>query len=152
MGLWEAVRVLVADGVAVLLTTQYLEEADELADRVAVLDRGRIVAEGTPEELKRKVGQERLVVTMDGAQHWPLAVAVLGRMAVGELDIDERRLTMTLQLSDPLLDTSRAAAELDRAGVVVSSLALRHPSLDEVFLQLTGQLGTGSVPASGAGN
>ncbi len=140
MALWQAVRSLVHAGVTVLLTTQYLEEADALADRVAVTSDGRIVAEGTPEELKRKVGQERLVVAVADRSQWQLASAVMSRVATGDIEIDERKSTITLALREPLADTGRAAQELAAAGVRVDSFALRRPTLDDVFMHLTGQL------------
>ena len=146
--LWDAVRSLVRDGVTVLLTTQYLEEADVLADRVAVASGGLIVAEGTPDQLKRKVGQERLVIEVGSPAERPLAARALAGVAVGEIVVDEERGAMTLQLDDPLMDTARAAEALARAGVTVRSFGLQRPTLDDVFLHLTGDGGMSAAVES----
>ncbi|MFJ4681051.1 MULTISPECIES: ATP-binding cassette domain-containing protein [unclassified Kitasatospora] len=136
--LWSVVRDLVADGVTVLLTTQYLEEADELADRIVVIDKGVVAAEGTADELKRKVGQERLEVTVADPADLPAALSALNPLMVGELTRDDRRGVLGVQLNDGLAGVSAAAAALHAAGIQVSGLAQRRPSLDDVFLELTG--------------
>ncbi|WP_282205841.1 ATP-binding cassette domain-containing protein [Kitasatospora fiedleri] len=136
--LWSVVRDLVADGVTVLLTTQYLEEADELADRIVVIDKGVVAAEGTADELKRKVGQERLEVTVADLADLPAALSALNPLMVGELTRDDRRGVLGVQLNDGLAGVSAAAAALHAAGIQVSGLAQRRPSLDDVFLELTG--------------
>ena len=133
---WEIVRALVAEGTTVLLCTQYLEEADQLADGIAVIDRGRVIAEGTPGQLKASVGTGALHVRLLDPEQRPAAAQVLER-AVGEplLAADPAALSATCT------DAERAAlavAELARAGIGIAHFSLDQPSLDEVFLALTG--------------
>jgi ABC-2 type transport system ATP-binding protein len=149
---WAAVRQLLADGVTVLLTTQYLEEADALADRIVVIDRGRVVADDTPRELKQASRGARLEVTL--AAPSPDAVAAIGPLVSGPVRVsdDGRRLGAGV---DPIpgLATSIVRA-LDRAGIVVDNVEVRQPSLDDVFFALTGgHLGDGTPdePESGHG-
>ena len=136
--LWDAIRALVDTGTDVLLTTQYLDEADQLASQIVIIDHGRTIADGTPVELKRRVGGNVVEVhTHRRDQLAPIAVA-LGRLAGGEAQIDEstRRVTIGIEgAGDGLMEALRS---LDAAGVEVDDLALRQPTLDEVFLALTG--------------
>ncbi|MGW0808861.1 ATP-binding cassette domain-containing protein [Nonomuraea sp. NPDC002799] len=135
--IWRAVRDLVAGGTTVLLTTQYLEEADQLADRISVLDAGRVIAEGTPDELKSKLGGDRLDLVIHDPARLPEAAGILGRVASApaEADRDTRRVRA------PVRERVRALAEtleaLSAAGIEVEDVALRRPTLDEVFLNLT---------------
>ncbi|WP_329392013.1 ATP-binding cassette domain-containing protein (plasmid) [Streptomyces sp. NBC_01351] len=138
MGLWTVVRDLVEDGVTVLLTTQYLEEADFLADRIAVIDSGRVIAEGTPDELKRKVGEERLEVTVAVPGRLPDAVRALRRITAAEPSVDEARSVVSIPVGDGLATIASAAGELRQEGVDVRDFALRRPTLDDVFVTLTG--------------
>jgi oleandomycin transport system ATP-binding protein len=135
MELWDLVRGLVADGVTVLLTTQYLEEADELADEVAVIDHGRVIASGAPDELKAKTGAQSLAVRPADAADLPTVVAVVGELAGTKPEVDGQLVTAPVQ--DPAL-LPAAVRRLDDAGVVIGELALRSSSLNEVFLSLTG--------------
>ncbi|GGS43123.1 daunorubicin resistance protein DrrA family ABC transporter ATP-binding protein [Streptomyces cinerochromogenes] len=137
--LWDAVRELVADGVTVLLTTQYLEEADVLADRIAVIDTGRVIAEGTPEELKRKAGEERLEVSLTRPDSVARAAEALRRVAPGEPSVDADDGTVSIVLSDGMESIEAAAAALRQADVTVADFALRRPTLDDVFVSLTGK-------------
>jgi ABC-2 type transport system ATP-binding protein len=135
---WDAVRGLVADGTTVLLTTQYLEEADQLAGRISVVDAGRVVAEGTPDELKSALGADRLeVVIRDGARLGD-AAAVLTRItgALPGIDPDQRRLRVPL-LKDRVETLTATVRALQEAGIVVADIGLHRPTLDEAFLQLT---------------
>jgi ABC-2 type transport system ATP-binding protein len=137
IAMWSAIGELVAEGTTVLLTTQYLDEADRLADQIVVLDHGEVVASGPPAKLKVSVGGERLdVVVRDVDRFADAAIAM--REAIGappELTLDERRLTAPVaDGTSALVATVRA---LDAAGVTVEDIALRHPTLDEVFLALT---------------
>jgi ABC-2 type transport system ATP-binding protein len=121
----------------VLLTTQYLDEADQLADHVAVVDNGRVIASGTPEALKSAIGHRLEVVVADGGAV-ERAAAVLAGLAGAEaaVDADERRISVAIAAgSVTLTDVVR---ELDRAGVVAADVRLGRPTLDEVFLRLTG--------------
>ena len=133
--LWDLVRGLVADGVTVLLTTQYLEEADELADEIAVIDHGRVIASGAPDELKAKTGAQSLAVRPADAADLPTVVAVVGELAGTKPEVDGQLVTAPVQ--DPAL-LPAAVRRLDDAGVVIGELALRSSSLNEVFLSLTG--------------
>lgn len=134
---WDMIRALVDAGTTVLLTTQYLEEADHLADRVAVIDRGRIVAEGTPGELKRSVGSGTVHVRLADPAQREDAETVLARVIGGEVHRDADPNALSVVSSD-LERVGSALVELSRAGVEVSGYRLAEPSLDEVFFALTG--------------
>jgi len=134
---WDIVRALAAEGTTILLCTQYLDEADQLADGIAVIDRGRVIAEGTPSQLKASVGSGALQVRLLDPDQRPKAERLLARaLSTVHLEPDPAA------LSAPCADGNRAAeavAELSRAGVRVASFSLGQPSLDEVFLALTGR-------------
>src|SRR5437016_11582828 len=137
--IWTTVRELVREGTTLLLTTQYLEEADELADRIAVIDHGRVIAEGTGNELKDQVGGQILELELASAAERNRAQVVLAGVGCGDPDPSERPDRLTLPAPrDGLELIEDAAAELRRAGIAVSDLGLRRPTLDDVFLQLTG--------------
>jgi ABC-2 type transport system ATP-binding protein len=137
--IWAIVRQLRSEGTTLLLTTQYLEEADELADRIAVVDHGRVIAEGTGNELKDRVGGQILEVELSSPAQGDEARAALARVGCGEPEPDERPDRLRLPAPrDGLELIEDAAAELRRAGIAVSDLGLRRPTLDDVFLQLTG--------------
>jgi ABC transporter DrrB family efflux protein len=137
--IWAIVRELKREGTTLLLTTQYLEEADELADQIAVIDNGRVIAQGTGNELKDRVGGQLLEVELQSAAQRDEARAVLARVGCGEPEPDERPDRLILPAPrDGLELIEEAAAELRHAGIAVSDLGLRRPTLDDVFLQLTG--------------
>ncbi|MDO8213955.1 ATP-binding cassette domain-containing protein [Conexibacter sp. CPCC 206217] len=136
LSLWKTIEELVADGTTVLLTTQYLDEADRLADKIAVIDRGKVIAQGTSDELKDKVGGERLEVTLDDRDQAEAAVEALASLSderpvveagVVKLTVRERRGAIV-----------QAVDRLKAAGIGVDDLGLRRPTLDDVFLTLTG--------------
>ncbi|KWX68556.1 ATP-binding cassette domain-containing protein [Mycobacterium sp. NAZ190054] len=134
--LWDVLRGLVAQGTTLLLTTQYLEEADQLADNIVVIDRGHIIAEGSPLELKQQAGQASLVVTVADSADLEPARALLGQTgAEVYVDAAARRLTSS---ADGLEDMIRVAGRLHERGITVDDIGLSRPSLDDVFLSLTG--------------
>jgi ABC-2 type transport system ATP-binding protein len=137
--IWATVRELRREGTTLMLTTQYLEEADQLADRIAVIDRGKVIAEGTGNELKDRVGGQILEVQLSSMEQRAQAQAVLAGVGCGDPQPDERPDRLTLPAPrNGLQLVEEAAAELRRAGIGVSDLGLRRPTLDDVFLQLTG--------------
>jgi ABC transporter DrrB family efflux protein len=137
--IWAMVRELRREGTTLLLTTQYLEEADQLADRIAVIDRGKVIAEGTGSELKDRVGGQILEVELSSAAERDHAQEVLARVGCGEPEPEERPDRLSLPAPrDGLELVEEAAAELRRAEIGVTDLGLRRPTLDDVFLQLTG--------------
>ena len=134
--LWEVLRGLVAQGTTLLLTTQYLEEADQLADNIVVIDRGRIIAQGSPLELKQQAGRASLVVTVADAADLAPAQALLARTGAEVfVDTGTRRLTAS---ADGLDDMISVAGWLRDSGIGVDDIGLSRPSLDDVFLTLTG--------------
>ncbi|MFF2371790.1 ATP-binding cassette domain-containing protein [Agromyces sp. NPDC058110] len=135
---WQAVREVAATGTTVLLTTQLLDEADQLADRVSVMDHGRVIAEGTPTELKRRLGGDRVIAGFAAADLERAAATVAG--AVGsEASVDPDARTVTVEVSDGAAALAPIVRALDAADLPVDDLALRRPTLDEVFLHLTAE-------------
>jgi oleandomycin transport system ATP-binding protein len=134
--LWELIRGLVADGVTVLLTTQYLNEADSLADDIVVIDHGKVIATGTPAELKAKIGAQTLEVRPADEADLPTVIAVVGELA--NVTPDVKGGLVAAPVADPEL-LPIVVRRLDDASVVLTELALRSSSLEEVFLTLTGQ-------------
>jgi ABC-2 type transport system ATP-binding protein len=135
---WTALRGLVAAGTTVLLTTQYLDEADQLADRIVVVDGGRVVAEGTPSELKSRTGGDRLEVTLRSAADVPAAAGVLARVTGAEPDVDPDRHRIGAPVADRVAALVAVVRALDDAGLAVEDVGVRRPTLDEAFLRLTG--------------
>jgi ABC-2 type transport system ATP-binding protein len=139
LGMWDIIRSLVATGTTLLLTTQYLDEADELADEIVVIDHGQVIAAGTSEELKSRVGGDVLEFSVPDRSQIPDAVTATTKIGEGEPHLDEDTGIVTIGVggrgSDALIEAVRS---LDAAGVATQGLALRRPSLDDVFLALTG--------------
>ncbi|MFV2096795.1 ATP-binding cassette domain-containing protein [Micromonospora sp. LOL_014] len=146
--LWELVRGLVTGGVTVLLTTQYLEEADQLADELAVVDHGRVIAGGTPEELKAKTGAQVLAVRPTDPKQLPTVLTTLRDLSGNEPSLAQTTVTVSTADADLLPAVVR---RLDESGVKVGELALRSSSLDEVFLSLTGHRADPGSGGSAAG-
>ncbi|MFC4053993.1 ATP-binding cassette domain-containing protein [Actinomadura syzygii] len=135
---WDAVRSLVARGTTVLLTTQYLDEADQLAGRIAVLDKGRVIADGPPESLKRLIGGDRIEVVVRDPASLSATAAVVARVASAEPRVEEAAGRVHAPVSDRVAALTEVARTLQDDGVDVEDIGLRRPTLDEVFLQLTG--------------
>ncbi|MGH3982318.1 MAG: ATP-binding cassette domain-containing protein [Pseudonocardiaceae bacterium] len=135
LDLWSLVRSLVADGVTVLLTTQYLEEADKLADEIAVIDDGRVIATGTADELKARTGARSLAVRLADHADMPTVISVVRELAGVAPEVNGQ--LVTAPVTDPALFPA-VVRRLDNAGVVITELTLRNASLNEVFLSLTG--------------
>jgi ABC-2 type transport system ATP-binding protein len=143
--LWDALRELVAGGTTLLLTTQYLEEADQLADNIVVMDKGRIIAEGTALQLKQQAGHASLVVTVSHADDLALATALLRKTGADVfVDSGARQLTAA---ADGLADMTRVAGWLRDSEIEVDDIGLSRPSLDDVFLSLTGRRADSGVTA-----
>ncbi|MDT0309382.1 ATP-binding cassette domain-containing protein [Streptomyces sp. DSM 44917] len=146
---WEAVRGLVAEGTTVLLTTQYLEEADQLAGRISVIDAGRVVAEGTADELKTRTGGDRVeVVVRDAADLGPVA-AILGRVCGAEPETDPDTRRAAARAADRVAALTGVVRALQEAGIAAEDIGTRRPTLDEVFLGLTGAAGAAGPEREG---
>ena len=138
LGMWEVIRGLVRDGTTLLLTTQYLEEADELAQDIVVIDHGGIIAHGTADELKRQVGGERIEVHVNQADDLAFVEGVLARHGSGEVTVESGTRYLSVAAgggSEKLFGVFR---ELDEGGIAVDDIGMRRPTLDDVFLSLTG--------------
>jgi ABC-2 type transport system ATP-binding protein len=135
--LWSTIEGLVADGTTVLLTTQYLDEADRLAHAIAVIDHGRVIAEGTPDALKDRVGGERLEVRLSDAQDAATAARALLPMTDEQPATEGDTVRITVRQGSGTI--VQAVRRLDDAGIGVDDLTLRRPTLDDVFLTLTGR-------------
>ncbi|MFE6039528.1 ATP-binding cassette domain-containing protein [Streptomyces sp. NPDC056452] len=131
---WSAVRSLAAGGTTVLLTTQYLEEADQLADRISVIDKGRAIAEGTADQLKAMVGGDRIDVVVHDVTLLGAAARLLGE----GVSVDADRRLLSAPAPDRMAALTRTVRALEEAGIEAEDIAVRRPTLDEVFLSLTG--------------
>ncbi|MFE2435001.1 ATP-binding cassette domain-containing protein, partial [Streptomyces sp. NPDC059409] len=135
---WDSVRALVASGTTVLLTTQYLEEADKLASRITVIDRGRAIADDTPDGLKDLVGGDRIEVVVADRAEIPGVVKTVARVCRGEPEVEDEALRVHAPVTDRVSALTEVARTLQDEGVAVEDIGLRRPSLDDVFLRLTG--------------
>ncbi|WP_112139564.1 ATP-binding cassette domain-containing protein [Glycomyces dulcitolivorans] len=137
---WEVVRTIVGEGTTVLLTTQYLEEADQLASRIAVIDTGKVIAEGTPGQLKSSVGAGSIKLRLHHTDQREHAKTVLAEALRAEVELDDDPVALTARLlpgQDNAVQGAHALSELAKAGILVDDFSLGQPSLDEVFLALT---------------
>ena len=136
--MWQTIRGLVKNGSTVLLTTQYLDEADQLADKIVVIDRGRVVADDTPDGLKKSIGSASLQLTVKNPDDAPEATKIVGQILDAKVQISEAAdLTAPMHNTDRLTDVLFA---LKDAGINLSSVNVRQPSLDELFFALTGNV------------
>jgi ABC-2 type transport system ATP-binding protein len=138
LGMWDVIRELVRGGATLLLTTQYLEEADELADAIAVVDHGKIIARGTADELKAQVGGERIEVVVHDRADISSARELLTRLAGDDITLDEHTRRLTAPAHGGAQSLVGVVRDLDEAGIQIDDIALRRPTLDDVFLTLTG--------------
>jgi ABC-2 type transport system ATP-binding protein len=139
LALWDVITGLVRSGTTVLLTTQYLEEADQLADEIVVIDHGKVIASGTSDMLKSQVGGERVEIAVQDPADLPAAVAVLAGVSDGDPVMDLEQSRVTVPVLGGVCRPADAMRELDGAGIEVRDIALRRPTLDDVFLTLTGR-------------
>ncbi len=138
IGMWDIIAALVADGTTVLLTTQYLEEADQLANQIVVVDHGRVIAKGSSDELKEQVGGERLEITIARGGELATVAALLRPYGVGEPHINAEHRKISLPVAQGAQQLASIIRDLDGARVALEDLALHRPTLDDVFLTLTG--------------
>jgi ABC-2 type transport system ATP-binding protein len=145
---WNAVRALAANGTTVLLTTQHLDEADQLADRIAVVDHGVVIADGTAEQLKARIGGERVEFTLAASADLAAAARVLGPYSdEGQPLVSQVTRTVQAPVTKAARRLPEIVRDLDEAGVALDDLSIRHPSLDDVFLTLTGHPSADLSPA-----
>ena len=140
LGMWDVIRSLVREGTTLLLTTQYLEEADELADTIAVVDHGRIIARGTADDLKAQVGGERIEVVVHDRTRIDDARRILGGIGIGAAAVDDHTRRVTVPSEGGAKRLATVIRELDDAGIAIDDIGLRRPTLDDVFLSLTGHI------------
>jgi ABC-2 type transport system ATP-binding protein len=138
--LWEVIKQLVSGGTTLLLTTQYLEEADHLAHEICVVDHGRVIARGTSDQLKARTGGERVEVVVHQREDIPTAVEVLSGFGKGEATVEEHTRKLTVPVSGGAKLLAEVIRELDTRGIEIDDIGLRRPTLDDVFLSLTGHV------------
>jgi ABC-2 type transport system ATP-binding protein len=146
LGMWEFIADLVKDGTTILLTTQYLEEADRLADRMVVIDKGEVIARGTADELKAQVGGERLELTVRTAEQLAVVTDALRPLAHGEVHADQQTRRLSVPVTGGTDTLAEALRRLDGTRAEILDIGLRRPDLDDVFLTLTGHAAEDAAP------
>ncbi|WP_077796933.1 ATP-binding cassette domain-containing protein [Streptomyces sp. JHA26] len=149
--LWDVIKQLVSDGTTLLLTTQYLEEADHLAHDIAVVDRGRVIAKGTSDQLKARIGGERVEVVVHEREHLRTASEVLRGFGKGDTTVEEHMRKLTVPVTGGARLLAEVIRELDSRGIEIDDIGLRRPTLDDVFLSLTGHAAEAEDPAGANG-
>jgi len=144
--LWSFLRDLVSEGATILLTTQYLEEADELADQITVIDSGRVIADGTADELKAHVGGDLVTASPKRRTDLDAVKDLLSSVGNGTVRVDEQQLKVSVPVDSRVDALVKAATLLDEANIELSDLGVQRPSLDDVFLAITGKVGTSEEP------
>jgi ABC-2 type transport system ATP-binding protein len=134
--MWDIIKNLMSKGTTILLTTQYLEEADQLADSIVVIDGGKVIAHGTAKELKSKIGNDRLELTLANKADFAKSVALLGKSVA---DSDASELTVAVVIKDSNVDVRQTLDQLAKSTIKIASMAIHKPTLDDVFLSLTGK-------------
>ncbi|MCQ4082188.1 ATP-binding cassette domain-containing protein [Streptomyces sp. RB6PN25] len=150
LALWELIETLAAEGTTLLLTTQYLEEADRLAHDIAVVDHGRVIARGTADDLKTRIGGERVEVVVHDRQLIGTAVAALTPYGQGQASVEQHTRRITVPVSGGARVLADVIRELDRRDILIDDIALRRPTLDDVFLSLTGHAAEETDPGKDA--
>ncbi|MGP4045025.1 ATP-binding cassette domain-containing protein [Streptomyces sp. 2A115] len=148
--LWEVIKTLVSGGTTLLLTTQYLEEADHLAHDICVVDHGRVIARGTADQLKAQTGGERVEVVVHEREHMVTAAEVLRGFGKGETTVEEHTRKLTVPVTGGAKLLAEVIRELDTRGIEIDDIGLRRPTLDDVFLSLTGRLAEEKDEENGA--
>jgi ABC-2 type transport system ATP-binding protein len=136
---WDAIRALVRDGTTVLLTTQYLDEADQLSDQICVIDTGRVIANGSPTELKASLGSDRIDIVLRNTADLERAAALVARVTGGEAEVDTDNRRLSAPVEHRVTTLTEVLRAVEAAAIDVEDVALRRPTLDEVFLHLTGR-------------
>lgn len=149
LGMWDVIQSLVGEGATVLLTTQYLEEADQLADSISVIDDGKVIAEGTSDELKASIGGQRVEINLVDPADSAAAEAILARHGSSAPERSPDGTAMTVSAQDAPAALQGVLADLDEAGIRLYDAGMRRPTLDEVFLRLTGHTASTAVPTDG---
>ncbi|MET8447319.1 ATP-binding cassette domain-containing protein [Streptomyces sp. NPDC005209] len=150
--LWEVIKQLVSGGTTLLLTTQYLEEADHLAHEIAVVDHGRVIAKGTSDQLKARTGGERVEVVVHEREHITTAEEVLRGFGKGDTKVEEHTRKLTVPVTGGAKLLAEVIRELDNRGIEIDDIGLRRPTLDDVFLSLTGHVAEEKDTDNGADN
>ncbi len=149
--LWEVIKQLVSGGTTLLLTTQYLEEADHLAHDIAVVDHGRVIARGTSDQLKARTGGERVEVVVHERDHIQIASDILLGFGKGDTTVEEHTRKLTVPVTGGAKLLAEVIRELDSRGIEIDDIGLRRPTLDDVFLSLTGHLAEEKAEENGTG-
>lgn len=149
--LWEVIQELVAGGTTLLLTTQYLEEADHLAHDICVIDHGRVIARGTSDQLKAQTGGERVEVVVHEREHMTSAAEILAGFGKGETTVEQHTRKLTVPVTGGAKLLAEVIRELDTRGIEIDDIGLRRPTLDDVFISLTGHAAEEKEDENGSG-